>query len=291
MNERLGYTFKERVKFSHLPWTPFAFNIFISSCESDFVFQIGDSFRFSNPWLTFINPLSRKSNKTVNWPDGTSLKKVSSSGVRLFRAISSYYEVPTTSLQPCVTCHGLNACTLRAQWKSPGRTCTRCLDLKLYIMSTWTTIATYQMLKAWNPLECWTNSPENWIWAIPKVHGGLDVAVFLFVTLKYNCGTCHAGWAIKNLVISDIQVPSLVHYLLNLLKILTLPSSKSTSSQPFKEKRISEVVRIDSKIIFHMRVSYEKPSSSFCVMWDFWWGCSRNLKLIRTLVYPASWIW
>ena len=92
------------------------------------------------------------------------------------------------------------------------------------------------------------------------------MAVFLFVTLKHNCGTCHAGWAIKNLVISDIQVPLLVHYLLNLLKILTLPSSKSTSSLPFKEKRISEVVRIDSKIIFHMRVSYEKPSSSFCVM-------------------------
>ena len=119
-------------------------------------------------------------------------------------------------------------------------------DLKLSIVSTWTTIATYQILKAWNPLEGWRNSRENWIWAIPKVHGGLDVAVFLFVTLKHNCGTCHAGWAIKNLVISDIQVPSLVHYLLNLLKILTLPSSKSTSSQPFKEKRISEVVRIDS---------------------------------------------
>ena len=27
-------------------------------------------------------------------------------------------------------------------------------------------------------------------------------------------------------------------------------------------------------------VSYEKPSSSYCVMLYFWWGYSRNLKLI-----------
>ena len=277
---------RERVKFSHLPWTPFAFNIFISSCESDFVFQIGDSFRFSNPWLTFINPLSRKSNKTVNWPDGTSLKQVLLSGVRFFRAISSYYEFAAL----CDLSRTQRMRTARAM-KISWSYLYSLSDLKLSIMSTWTTIAISQILQAWNPLEGWRNSRENWIWAIPKVHGGLDVAVFLFVTLKHNYGTCHAGWAIKHLVISDIQVPSLVHYPINLLKILTLPSSKSTSSQPFKEKRISEVVRIDSIIIFHMRVSYEKPSSSFCVMWDFWWGCSRNLKLIRTLVHPASWIW
>ena len=41
---------------------------FLSSCEC---------FRFSNPWLTFIIPLSRKSNKSVNWPDGKLKKRKS----------------------------------------------------------------------------------------------------------------------------------------------------------------------------------------------------------------------
>ena len=99
-------------------------------------------------------------------------------------------------------------------------------------------------------------------------------------TLKDNCGTCHAGWAIKNRVISDSPFVS---------PFLTLPKLKKYILPFFKEKRISEVVRIGSIIIFH-RVSYEKPSSPYCVMWEFWWGCRRNLTLIRTLVYPASWI-
>ena len=106
----------------HEHHSPFLFHL-VSQILSSRLVAV---FAFQTPRLTFLNPLSRKSSKTVNWPDGTSLKIVSLSGVRLFRAISSYYEVPTTSLQPCVTCHGLNACVLRAQWKSPGRTCTRC---------------------------------------------------------------------------------------------------------------------------------------------------------------------
>ena len=53
--------------------------------------------------------------------------------------------------------------------------------IRLKIMSTWTTIETSQILQAWNPLEGWRNSPENWIWAIPKFHGVLDVAVFLWL--------------------------------------------------------------------------------------------------------------
>ena len=42
-------------------------------------------------------------------------------------------------------------------------------------------------------------------------------------------------------------------------------SAKSTFSQPLKEKCISEVVRIDSIIIFHL-ISNEKPHSPYCVM-------------------------
>ena len=40
-----------------------------------------------------------------------------------------------------------------------------------------------------------------------------------------------------------------------------------------------EVVRIAGSIIIFIWVSYEKPSSSYCVMLHFW-GCSGNLKLI-----------
>ena len=48
----------------------------------------------------------------------------------------------------------------------------------------------------------------------------------------------------------------------NFQKILTLslPSSKSTFSQRFEEKCISEVVRSGSIIIFHQGQSYERPS-------------------------------
>ena len=42
---------------------------------------------------------------------------------------------------------------------------------------------------------------------------------------------------------------------------------KCTFSQPFKEECIiSDVVRIGSIIIFHLRNWYEKPSSLYCVM-------------------------
>ena len=46
-------------------------------------------------------------------------------------------------------------------------------------------------------------------------------------------------------------------------------------------------MRIGSIIIFHLsklgKVKYEKSSSSYCVMWGFWWGCRGNLKLITLL--------
>ena len=45
---------------------------------------------------------------------------------------------------------------------------------------------------------------------------------------------------------------------------------KSTFSQPFQDKRMSEAVR----------VSYEKPSSPYWVMLYIWWGCRRDWKLI-----------
>ena len=44
-----------------------------------------------------------------------------------------------------------------------------------------------------------------------------------------------------------------------------------------KERSVSEGVRIGSIVIL---VCYEKLSSSYCVMFYFWWGCRRNLKLI-----------
>ena len=61
---------------------------------------------------------------------------------------------------------------------------------------------------------------------------------------------------------------------------LSLPSSKSTFSLPFKEKCIGEVVRkMVVKSSFNW-VRVEKPSSSYCVMIYFWRGCRRNSKLI-----------
>ena len=46
-----------------------------------------------------------------------------------------------------------------------------------------------------------------------------------------------------------------------LLLAFSLPSSKSTFSQPFKDKHLSDAVRIDRMIIFHLRISDEKPST------------------------------
>ena len=45
-----------------------------------------------------------------------------------------------------------------------------------------------------------------------------------------------------------------------------------------KERSITEVVRI-SNIMFHLSKLW-KPSSPYCVMWYFWWGCRGNLELI-----------
>ena len=69
-------------------------------------------------------------------------------------------------------------------------------------------------------------------------------------------------------VIFDVETKHADEFLLCL--ILSLPSSKTTMSM---------MVRIGSIFIF-IWVGYEKPSSSYCVMWYFWWGCRRNLTLI-----------
>ena len=58
-----------------------------------------------------------------------------------------------------------------------------------------------------------------------------------------------------------------------------LLSSKRSFSQPFKERSISEVVRIGSIIIFHL-ISYGSPSSPYRVMYYLWLGCRGNVKLI-----------
>ena len=64
---------------------------------------------------------------------------------------------------------------------------------------------------------------------------------------------------------------SLHHLYLSQSLTLSLPSSKSTFSQPSKEKCISAVVRTGSIIIFHLIIfhfsSYEKPGSWYCVYW------------------------
>ena len=57
---------------------------------------------------------------------------------------------------------------------------------------------------------------------------------------------------------------------------LSLPSSKGSFSQSFKEKCTSKAARIGNIIIFYLSKCYDKPSSSYCVMWSFW----RNLVLI-----------
>ena len=78
---------------------------------------------------------------------------------------------------------------------------------------------------------------------------------------------------------------------------LSLPSLKSTFSQPFKQKMYwwgSE--RIGSIIIFHLSKRC-KPSSLYCVMLYFWWSCRENLKLITLGTeqgftfswHPVSW--
>ena len=49
----------------------------------------------------------------------------------------------------------------------------------------------------------------------------------------------------------------------------------------------SEVERIGSMVIWFIWVSYEKPSSSYCVVLYFWWGCRRNLKFIS---HACKWV-
>ena len=61
---------------------------------------------------------------------------------------------------------------------------------------------------------------------------------------------------------------------------LSLPTSNSTFSQPFKEKCLSEVMRIGS--IFHLSQLWK---AEFFILYDviyFWWGCRRNLKLVKS---------
>ena len=61
---------------------------------------------------------------------------------------------------------------------------------------------------------------------------------------------------------------------------VSLPSSKSTFSQPLKEKMYRLCCENWQYKFIFMRVSYENPGSPYCVMQHFWWGCSRNLALI-----------
>ena len=64
---------------------------------------------------------------------------------------------------------------------------------------------------------------------------------------------------------------------------ISLPSSKNTSSKPFKGECISEVVRIGSITIFHLRKLLKATESHVLihtVMLYFWWGCRGNLRLI-----------
>ena len=60
---------------------------------------------------------------------------------------------------------------------------------------------------------------------------------------------------------------------------LSLPSSQSTFSQLLKRKCISEVVRIDSVIIFHLCKRWKAKFFILCGV-TFMGGCRRNLKLI-----------
>ena len=60
---------------------------------------------------------------------------------------------------------------------------------------------------------------------------------------------------------------------------LSLPSSKSTFSQPFNRKCISEVERIGSIIIFHLNKLWKAKFSTLCVMLYFLRGCRGNLEL------------
>ena len=78
---------------------------FLSSCEC---------FRFSNPWLTFIIPLSRKSNKSVNWPDGK-LKKFKNLFVRIRLFPTLGFNASTETNE-----EGLSTSTTR-EWQSDER--------------------------------------------------------------------------------------------------------------------------------------------------------------------------
>ena len=60
---------------------------------------------------------------------------------------------------------------------------------------------------------------------------------------------------------------------------LSLPSSKSTFSQPFKEKSMSEVARIGSLIIFHLSQLWKAKFSILCNV-IFLVRLQGNLKLI-----------
>ena len=71
-----------------------------------------------------------------------------------------------------------------------------------------------------------------------------------------------------------------------ILLTLSLPYSKSTFSQHFKDKCISDVIRIGS-IIFSRLSELWKPSSSYRVMLYFWWVCRGNFTF-RSIFFSCS---
>ena len=68
---------------------------------------------------------------------------------------------------------------------------------------------------------------------------------------------------------STLEVYGEKIYTVNFPLTLSLPSSKSTFSQPFKEKCISEVVRIGSIIILHL-IKLWKVLVLHTVMYNLW---------------------
>ena len=88
--------------------------------------------------------------------------------------------------------------------------------------------------------------------------------------------------------------PSSSHKSRSCLIAISDASSKSTFSQSFKEKCISEVVRIGSIIIFHLSKLWKAKFVILCDVIFLVRGCKGNLKLItlgseRVNMFKASW--
>ena len=83
------------------------------------------------------------------------------------------------------------------------------------------------------------------------------------------------------MIILPILTTLLVHFFLKGWEnvLWNLLSSKSTFSQPFK-RRLYEWCRENLYLSLFIWVSYEKPSSPYCVMSYFLWGCRGILTLI-----------